>query len=306
MRLHVIRAGLLDTVQDLGRPGYRHFGVPQSGAADQNALILANRLVGNEDGAAGLEFTFRGPKLGFPEGGVVALAGARFESNGADPSGGWNQTRLLAAGETLDLGQALDGYRGYLAIGGGLGLPRVLGSRATFLAGGFGGLGGRALWAGDELPVGDHGLIRMGRAASVAETGPIRVVAGPQLRDFSDAALISLLCSDFRVESSLDRAGIRLNGAPLKRSHQTRLPSQGVLPGAIQVPPDGQPIILGWDGPVTGGYPVIAGVICTDLGRIAQLRPGDRLRFTALSPEDARDAWNGRRRALSERITWLA
>ncbi len=306
MKVVVRKSGLLDTVQDLGRPGYRHMGVSEGGAADRQALIRANRLVGNADGAAGIEFTLHGPTLVFPQGGAVALSGARFEARRDGVGLNWNETLVLAAGTSLELGRALDGCRGYLAVAGGIELEPLLGSRATFLPGAFGGWDGRPLEAGDSLPIGAAGPVRFGRAVGLVTGGPLRVVAGPQLGWFTEPALVGLFGGEFIVDMRSDRSGIRLKGPGLRLEKPEELGSQGVLPGAIQVPPDGQPVILGWDGPVTGGYPVIAGVIAADLGRLGQLRPGDKVSFRALDPEEARAAWAEQEEALDRSILWLA
>jgi biotin-dependent carboxylase-like uncharacterized protein len=306
MKVVVRKPGLLDTVQDLGRPGYWHMGVPEGGAADRQALMVANRLVGNPDGAAGIEFTLHGPTLVFPQGGVIALSGARFEArrDGADLN--WNETLVLAAGASLELGRALDGCRGYLAVAGGIEPESVLGSSATFLPGAFGGWDGRGLEAGDALPVGAARPVRLGRATGTVPEGPLRVVVGPQLGSLTEPALVALFAGAFVVDARSDRSGIRLGGPRLEMENREGLGSQAVLPGAIQVLPDGQAVILGWDGPVTGGYPVIAGVIAADLGRLAQLRPGDEVRFQALDPDEARAAWLHEQEALERNITWLA
>lgn len=288
--IEVLRAGLCDLVMDQGRFGYGALGVPVGGAADPAALAAANRLVGNETDAAGLEITLAGPVLRFPAGGVVALTGARFaatRSSGAAVA--WNQTWVLAAGETLALERAAAGCRCWLAVRGGLAVPLVMGSRSTFLSGGFGGLQGRALQAGDVLPVGEgRGKVRMLRARlpSSPAGAPLRVVAGPQAGQFDDAGLAAFFSGSYRVEAASDRRGLRLRGAAVTHC-QPELPSQGVLPGTVQVPPDGQPIVLGWDGPVTGGYPVIAGVVVADWPRLAQLKPGDALRFETITVEAA-------------------
>lgn len=306
MRIVVVRPGLLDTVQDLGRPGYRQLGIPEGGAADREALIRANRLVGNEDGEAGIEFSLHGPVLSFPEGSMVSLTGARFEVNCSGRAVNWNETLVLGLGEKLVLGRALDGCRGYMAVAGGIRSEPVLGSLATFLPGAFGGLQGRQLKAGDELLVGKNQRFRTGRASVMRDTGPLRVVAGPKLGAFAEGALITLFSGYFVVGARSDRTGIRLQGPELQTCGLESLPSQGVLPGTIQVPQDGQPIILGWDGPVTGGYPVIAGVITADLARVAQLKPGDRVSFMAIDPDEARLAWKKRQSALNRSISWLA
>ncbi|MFP5465336.1 MAG: biotin-dependent carboxyltransferase family protein [Gammaproteobacteria bacterium] len=289
--IEVVRAGLCDLVMDLGRPGRGALGVPAGGAADPAALAAANRLVGNEVTAAGLEITLSGPVLRFPAGGVVALAGARFaaaRSSGAAAT--WHETLVLAAGETLSLGPAQAGCRCWLVLRGGLAVPPVMGSRSTLLPAGFGGQLGRALQAGDALPsTPATGEIRLLRAHAPAgpRNGTLRVMAGPQAGLFDDAGLAAFFASPYRVDPASDRRGLRLNG-PAVTHARTELASQGVLPGAVQVPPDGQPIILGWDGPVTGGYPVIAGVISADIPLLAQLRPGDTARFVTIEREAAR------------------
>ena len=289
--VEVLRAGLCDLVVDQGRPGYEHLGVPPGGAADPAALAVANRLVGNDAAAAGLELAYTGPALRFPQGGTVAISGACFTATRSSGSGvKWNETLMLEPGEILDLGVARAGCRCWLAIGGGLEVPVVMGSRSTFLPAGFGGLQGRGLRHGDILRLGEVAATqRLLRA--VPPTDPsdncLHVVAGPQAGLFEDSGLAAFFSGTYRVASASDRRGLRLIGTALSRVG-TELPSQGVLPGAVQVPPNGQPIILGWDGPVTGGYPVIAGVIRADWSRLAQLRPGDAVRFVTVELEAAR------------------
>lgn len=290
--IEVQRAGLCDLVMDLGRPGWGALGVPAGGAADPAALAAANRLVANEGTAAGLEIMLSGPSLRFPAGAVAALTGARFaatRSSGAPVP--WNETLVLAAGETLTLGGAEEGFRCWLALRGGLAVPSVIDSCSTYLPGGFGGHLGRPLRSGDVLAVGERrGALRLLRAQPPSAGGCssfLRVVGGPQARQFHDAGLAAFFGGIFKVTAASDRRGLRLAGPAVKQA-RTELPSQGVLPGAVQVPPDGQPIILGWDGPVTGGYPVIAGVIGADWPRLAQLRPGDVVRFATIEVEAAR------------------
>lgn len=288
--IEVLRAGLLDLVMDPGRPGWGALGVPAGGAADPGALAAANRLVGNADAAAGLEITLAGPLLRFPQGGVAALTGARFAATrGSGAPVAWNETLVLAPGETLELGRAAAGCRCWLALRGGLAVPELMGSRSTFLPAGFGGHRGRALIAGDRLACGRAaGALRLLRGhPPLAAEGPLRVLAGPQVGGFDDAGLAAFFGGDYRVVGASDRRGLRLAGAAVTHACG-ELPSQGVLPGAVQVPPDGQPIILGWDGPVTGGYPVIAAVVSADGPRLAQLRPGDTVRFTTVEADAAR------------------
>ncbi|HMM47711.1 MAG TPA: biotin-dependent carboxyltransferase family protein [Thiobacillaceae bacterium] len=289
--IEVLRAGLCDLVMDLGRPGLGALGVPAGGAADPAALAAANRLAGNADGAAALEILLVGPTLRFPRGGVAALTGARFKAQYSQ--GGnvpWNETLVIQAGGTLSVGQAEEGARCWLAVRGGITVPQVMGSCSTFLPGGFGGFAGRALRPGDLLEVGkaaDAAPRRLAYPPALTAPTPLRLVAGPQAGCVDDRGLAALFHGTYHVMAASDRRGVRLEGPAV--SHTCgELPSQGVVPGAVQVPADGQPIILGWDGPVTGGYPVVGTVIEADLGRVAQLRPGDAVRFSTLDVIAAR------------------
>jgi biotin-dependent carboxylase-like uncharacterized protein len=291
--IEVKRAGLCDLVVDQGRAGRGAIGVPVGGAADPLALTAANALVGNDPTAAGLEMTLAGPDLRFPDGGVVALTGARFTATrSSGVAVAWNQTLIMAPGETLSLAGAEAECRCWLALAGGLTVPSVMGSRSTFMPAGFGGHQGRALRTGDELmpgqPVQGKGrLLHAQPPPAPAVDAPLRVVAGPQTGLFDDDGLAAFYGGSYRVAAASDRRGLRLDG-PVVTHARTELPSQGVLPGAVQIPPDGLPIILGWDGPVTGGYPVIAGVIAADWARLAQLKPGDVVRFETLDIDAAR------------------
>ena len=302
-------AGMLDLVQDLGRPGYARFGVPQGGTADPGALIQANRLVGNALQAAGLELTLRGPTLAFPQGGIVALTGADMSAvRNSGLAAPRYQTLWLHAGEVLRLGAARDGCRAYVALGGGIATEPVMQSRATFPAGGFGGLAGRPLRTGDRLPLGPPPFpppyARLPLPAP--ENDPaLRVIPGPQGAAFDDAALRHFYAGEFRVSALSDRTGLRLEGPRLRGPARGEGSSQALLPGAVQVPPDGRLIVLAWDGPVTGGYPVIAGVISADLPRLAQLVPGAKIAFRAVSLEDARAAWQARLAQWEAELEWL-
>jgi biotin-dependent carboxylase-like uncharacterized protein len=290
--IEVLQSGQCDLVMDGGRYGFAHLGVPVGGAADAWALQRANRLVGNVDTAAGLEITLKGPVLLFPQGGVIALTGARFDvSRSSGGAIGWNETLLMARNEQLMMGVARSGCRCWLAVRGGLIVPDVLASHSTFLPASFGGMQGRALHAGDRLtfgkPTGDPVSSCDPPHASDASV-PFRVIPGPQAADFTDAGLTAFFSMPYRVDAASDRRGVRLAGVPVAALTQRSLPSQAVLPGAIQIPPDGQPIILGWDGPVTGGYPVVAGLASVDLPRLAQLKPGNTVRFATVTLEAAR------------------
>jgi biotin-dependent carboxylase-like uncharacterized protein len=292
----VLKPGFLDLVMDLGRPGYRAQGVPAGGAADAAALVRVNRLVGNADGAAGLEMTLHGPLLTLPLGASVALGGAGMAASLDGKPMQPDRRYEARPGARLEFGIAASGMRAYLAAGGGIDVPPVLGSRATFLPGGWGGAGGRALRAGDRLRLGaaPRGSGQRLPRIEVRDEGVLRVLPGPQIGAFADVALARFLQEAFRVHPDSNRVGIRLQGPALHCRHG-EMASQAVLPGTVQVPPTGQPIILGWDGPVTGGYPVIAGVIAADLPRLAQLRPGDEIVFRMVERAEALAACAGER-----------
>jgi KipI family sensor histidine kinase inhibitor len=290
----VVTGGLLTTVQDPGRAGRRRLGVPPAGAWDLPALARANAAVGNPPGAAGLECTLQGPTLRFVRAVRVAVAGADLGATleRAD-LGTWDvpegQAVLARPGNVLRLGGALRGCRAYVALAGGVAVPAALGSRSTDLSAGFGGLAGRALRAGDRLRVGAVAANgRPGARPRAPADGPeLRVVLGPQADAFRDDAVRALLGSDFTVRAESDRVGCRLGGPVLVHRGAREIVSDGMLPGCIQVPPDGQPIVMGPDGPTTGGYPKIAVVIGADVPRLAQLAPGDTVRFRAVTAADA-------------------
>lgn len=290
MTIEVLDGGALTSVQDAaGRSGWRHLGVPVGGAGDRWSARLANALVGNAPDAAVLEVTMRGPVLRFGHATVVALGGSRFDAtvDGAPIDVG--EPRRVRAGSVLAIGTG-DGARCYLAVSGGIDVPSVLGSRATDLRSGFGGHEGRALQRGDRLHLGHPtgSPLRWMRRSPTG--GPLRVAKGPH------AGIAALVGPTWSVGPEADRVGVRLDG-PRLRLEPAEIPSIGLPEGAIQVPPDGRPIITLADRPVTGGYPVPACVIGADAGRAAQLRPGDLVAFVLVSADDARAAWEERVRA---------
>ncbi len=270
--IEVLAPGPLTTVQDLGRPGYAALGVPRSGGFDRGALQLANRLVGNRDGAAVLETTLGGLALRFVEAATVACTGAPCP--GAPD---WGSALTLPAGAEIRLGAPLAGLRSYLAVRGGFAIAAVLGSCSTDT---LSRLGPPVVQAGDRLQVGPPEGEVSGQASSADLTAAVLPVRfGPRDDWFTAAARRALVETEWTVRSDSDRVGVRLDGPRLERDREGELPSEAVLPGALQVPPDGRPILFGPDAPVTGGYPVIA--VVTALDRAAQLRPGDHLTFRA-------------------------
>lgn len=279
--LTVLSAGPLTLVQDLGRPGLAVLGVGRSGAADRSALRLANRLVGNDEGAAGLEVLLGGLRLRADQPVWVAVTGARcpLSVDGA-PVGHAASVRLVP-GQVLALGPATTGLRAYVGVRGGLDLPAVLGSLSYDL---LAGLGPLPLRDGDLLPVGRArgelpSLDQVPLPAGQPTTGPVvlPVTPGPR-QDWLVGGLADLLEWTWTVSADSDRIGLRLTGPPLRR-RPGELATEGLLPGAVQVPPDGQPVLFLTDAPVTGGYPVVAIARAAVLDLAAQLRPGDTVRF---------------------------
>jgi len=291
--IEVLNPGALSTIQDLGRPGLAHLGIPRSGAADRRSLRLANRLVGNPDSAPAIEATLVGPRLRVWEAATLALTGAdvparRLGAGRAESELAMNVPVCAEAGDELAIGTARSALRTYIAVRGGLDVPRVLGSASTDL---LTGLGPRPLRAGDRLAVGpapqtpgpvDFAPDLHLTAANAGGGVRLGVVLGPRTDRFSPESVQTFLLSEFEVTPSSNRVGIRLRGPALVPAHEQELPSEGLVPGAIQVPPDGQPIILLADHPTTGGYPVIAVVRSDQLPAIGQLRPGERVGFVGV------------------------
>ena len=278
--IEVLDPGPLSSLQDaVGREGWRHLGVPVGGAADPWSALLANRLVGNLDDAALVEVTLGGAAFRTDRPMVVAAAGGlNVYVDGIALAPG--EARRLRAGEMIRFDPG-DGARGYLAVAGGFVAAPVLGSPSTDLRTGFGGLEGRALRAGDRLPTRTADG-RAFRARLTVPNGPIRIVDGPH-----PGSVDALAAATWTVGVEADRAGVRLDG-PIVAGGE--VPSMGLPLGAIQVPPDGRPIVMLADRPVTGGYLVPACVIRADISRVAQLRTGDSLTFASVSIQEARDA----------------
>jgi biotin-dependent carboxylase-like uncharacterized protein len=278
--LTVLASGLLTTVQDRGRPGWASIGVTRSGAADRQAAALANRLVGNDAAAAVLEVTVGGLQVQAGRTLLVAVSGAPAPVTVDGRAAPFDAPLTLRPGQVLGLGNQAVGLRSYLAVRGGIGVPPVLGSRSTDT---LSGLGPAPLRPGDVLPVG-----ALAAAEPVVDVAPVgapssrpvlRVLPGPRRDWMAPTAWTALTTEDWTVSPDSDRVGLRLAGPRLDRARTDELPSEGLVPGAVQVPPDGAPVLFLVDHPVTGGYPVLAVVTTDDLPAAAQLRPGDRVRF---------------------------
>lgn len=276
----VVRPGPLTTVQDLGRPGHAHLGVPRSGAVDRQSLKLANRLVGNEEGAAGLEATLTGPALRFGDGAVVAVTGVQAPVTVDGEAFEANAALEVPPGGLLEVGAATAGLRPYIAVRGGVLAEAVLGSLSRDT---LSGLGPEPLAAGDTLEAGEPEEPRptIGAAPVAApEAVPVlRATPGPRADWFTDEALALLASGPWEVSSDSNRSGTRLDGPPLPRAHEGELRSEGLVEGAVQVRHSGLPMVMLADHPTTGGYPVIAVVCEADLPKVAQARPGQALRF---------------------------
>ncbi|HEX3619127.1 MAG TPA: biotin-dependent carboxyltransferase family protein [Candidatus Udaeobacter sp.] len=320
MEMIVKRAGFFTSVQDLGRTGFREFGVSTSGALDPLALRVANLLVSNDERVAGLEITLGGLQLRFNDERIIAWCGGEFEVEIGSQSLPAGHVGRLQAGDELKFRTPQIGCRAWLAISGGVDMPIVLGSRSTDLRANFGGLDGRALRDGDVIPLGP----RPGSSASAeatadrpipatrisswtaphdwvspAKPNPIlRFLRGADWTRFN-ALTLQLLTSELLTASpDSDRMGVRLTGPELPRADNVDLISEAVAPGTVQVPPSGHPILLLGDCQTIGGYPKIAQVITVDLGMAAQVRAGDRVRFSEVSLGDAHQLFLQRERSL--------
>jgi antagonist of KipI len=303
--VHVAKPGLLTTVQDLGRWGFQALGVSVAGPMDPVSHRIANAMAGNAADAAALEATLIGPELVFDDERLVAVAGAEFEISIDHQPVVATGSFVVPAGATLRFGRRLRGTRAYIAIAGGIDTPPVLGSRATHLPSAMGGLGGRALAAGDRLSCGAARTRPMAAVnpSSVAAAVPdgratLRVLPGPQSDRFAAGALDALQSAPYRIAPSSNRMGFRLGGPPLTHTRGADVISDATPLGVVQVPASGQPILLMADRQTSGGYPKIATVITADIGLAGQLGPGDTIAFTVCSPGEAMAALIGQEQHL--------
>ena len=274
----MLTAGPQTLVQDLGRPGYAHLGVPRSGALDEPAHRLANRLVGNPGSSATLECLLGGLVVRTGHAATVAVAGARATLLVNGRAASWGSAVSVPAGARVEVGPVESGLRAYVGFAGGIEVTEVLGSRSTDL---LCGLGPPVLADGDVLLVGSSpGRPGEGEAIPVSFADPVlRVRLGPRDDWFTAASVDALDGSSYVVSGGSNRIGLRLEGEALVRSHDHELPSEGMVLGAVQVPPNGQPVVFLADHPVTGGYPVVGVVAEQDLAVCAQLRPGEGVRL---------------------------
>lgn len=311
MSLNFISPGLLTTIQDLGRHGYRKAGVSVSGAMDTFALRAANLLVGNEEGEAGIEITLKGPKIFFTERQLIAITGADLSPTlNGQPVKGWRPL-LVDEGSILEFGSPLSGCRAYIAVAGGFDLPKVMGSNATYLRAGIGGLDGRALQLGDSIPCKPlpakieaflRGLTLAQAEQPWAQTNwsvdsslhvtyhepqQIRVIKGPEYLLFSEQSQQDFWSMAYQVTAQSDRMGYHLLGTRLALASPADMVSSAVTFGTVQVPPEGSPIVLMADHQTTGGYPRIAQVASADFSKLAQLVPRHKIQFREVTLEEA-------------------
>jgi antagonist of KipI len=317
--IHVLKPGLLTTVQDLGRPGYQQYGVVVGGALDGFAARVANLVVGNPDGAAVIEMAQTGPELHFERETLVAWCGADFDATIGQERLPPDRAVRVAAGRTIRFGFARSGLRAWLAVAGGIDVPLVMGSRSTYRRAGIGGHEGRPLKAGDVLktlaPSGwaAHLLaslrtsgkpatawtVRAGVMGRPAATGVVRALRGPECAWFTPEAQRQFFSADWTATKEGDRMGVRLAGPVLERRQTDDMVSSAVNAGVVQVPAAGQPIVLLPSRQSVGGYPRLAAVATVDLPRIAQLRPGDKVRFAEINLTVAHALYLDRERDLS-------
>ena len=305
MSVGVRRSGLFTTVQDGGRWGYQHVGVPVAGSMDTASHRLANAIVGNRPSAATLEITLVGPELECDCPTLFAVTGAEFDIrlDGVDVAA--NTGYVARPGQVIAFGQRRSGARGYLSVAGGFDVPSVLGSRSTHVASRMGGLGGRALRAGDSLDVASdaersvpEGMRRAPVFRMPTEGARVRVIAGPHTEIFGPAGRDAYERARYRVAPESNRMGYRLEGERLRLPDDVNVISSAVPFGSIQVPPEGFPIVLMADHQTTGGYPRVATVISADLPVVGQLKASDWIEFETCSPAEAVRALITQERAL--------
>lgn len=307
MGIRIISPGLLTTVQDLGRTGYQRMGISPSGATDRKALKIANILVGNHPGEAGLEMTVMGASMEFTEANVIAVTGGNFSPvlNGSPLP--MYRAVAVKAGDVLALGMAESGCRAYAAFAGGLDVPVVMGSKSTNLKCKIGGLEGRKLRADDEITFAapcDVLTNMEKRRAEFHEPSEtevtVRVVLGPQDDYFTDAGIRTFLSEPWKVTNRSDRMGCTLEGTPVEYRSKVDIISDGIPFGAVQIPSGGKPIVMLSDRQTTGGYAKIATVISADLPVFVQRKPGDTVHFKKISMREAQRVSEQEEKALRE------
>ncbi|MEH7342426.1 biotin-dependent carboxyltransferase family protein [Bacillus sp. JJ1532] len=290
------KAGLLTTVQDLGRHSFQTFGVSPCGGMDTLALRLANILVGNNEGDAVLEVTIIGPNITFIREGVIAITGGGFSVylNGK-PVPMW-KSLAVNEGDELSFGNSKYGCRAYIAFAGGIDVPKVMGSRSTFIRGNYGGFEGRGLKNGDIVRIKQSRFdnrrisgrkLKSNDIPDYQTPRPMRIVLGPHDIKFTKEAILTLVSNPYKITNNSDRMGYRLEGKPLQHVNKADIISEFITPGVIQVPANGQPIVHMADAGTSGGYTVVGVIISVDLPYMAQKKPGDQIDFEIIGIEEA-------------------
>ncbi|MGE5630637.1 MAG: biotin-dependent carboxyltransferase family protein [Caulobacteraceae bacterium] len=297
--ISIINPGLFTTIQDRGRYGYQQFGMPVTGAMDDFSLRIANILVGNDEYEAAFETTLNGPEILFNIDAVVAITGANMSPKVNGHTVPMWRSIKLTRGDVLSFGAAITGCRGYIAFAGGFDIPAVMGSRSTFIRGGIGGYDGRKLKGNDEINIRKGGsaiaelvdrVIPVDYIPAYEPSCSIRAVLGPQDDCFSGESIDRFFGSEYAVTNEADRMGYRLSGPVLGHKSGADIISDGINLGSIQVPGHGMPIVMMADRQTTGGYTKIATVISADISKMAQLKPGDRIRFKSIDVYEAQKA----------------
>jgi biotin-dependent carboxylase-like uncharacterized protein len=290
-----LKPGLFTTVQDIGRRGYLKYGVPISGAMDQFSLIVANLLVANDENAACLETTLIGPEFQALAEVQIAITGGNCTPKINNHTASMWQTLTVREGDVLSFGKMESGCRAYIAIRGGIDVPLVLGSRSTYARGGFGGNCGRQLKTGDTISVFDAKPL-LNKYRLPEEQIPrfsshfkANVVLGPQAEMFTEKGIETFLSNQYRVTLEADRMGYRLEGSTIGHRGKADIVSDALLPGAIQVPKNGKPILIMKDAQTTGGYPKIAVVVASDLSSLGQAKPDDKIEFSKTTISQAHE-----------------
>ncbi|RFU70286.1 biotin-dependent carboxyltransferase family protein [Peribacillus saganii] len=306
--LEIIKPGLLTTIQDLGRKDYQIYGISTCGAMDPFSSRIANILVGNNEVEAVLEVTLVGPKIKFIHDGLIAITGADLSSRlNGETIPLWKSIKV-SKGDILDFGPIRYGCRSYIAVAGGIDVPQIMGSKSTFIRGGYGGLDGRKLQKGDTISIDGSKLntslitsrkLPPSYILNFEEDRKVRVILGPQLEAFTKDAIEDLFLTPYKISIDSDRMGYRLEGVPLTHVMGADILSDFITAGSIQVPGSGQPIVLMSDCQVTGGYTKIGVVIGVDLPYLAQKKPGDYVRFEKIGIAEAQRLWKKQEQILS-------
>jgi biotin-dependent carboxylase-like uncharacterized protein len=302
----VLKPGLFTTIQDTGRYGYLKYGVPISGAMDQFSLVVANLLVANDGNDACFETTLIGPELQALADVQIAITGGDCSPRISDHSAPMWQTLTIQKGDVLSFGKMESGCRAYIAIRGGIDVPPVLGSRSTYVRGGFGGNYGRQLKAGDTISKFDA-KTQLNKYKLPEELTPwfsnhfkANVILGPQAEMLTKKGIETFLSNHYKVTSEADRMGYRLEGPTIEHRGKADIVSDALLPGAIQVPKNGKPILIMRDAQTTGGYPKVAVVIASDISNLGQAKPSDEIEFSRTSTSQAHEKMRQSRRSLDK------